>query len=276
LRSFSASAAPICAAKSYTEPSMPSRIEVGLLEIIGYAEVLRPNMLPTVVPPVFRLKTDPGRVLVPPFVFEAGFLCNSTELAVSELNELRNSREITLFDTPFEAHEDFELWIDESFDPHYEARADATQNLRRVAEQAIGSASEALRRGDWLEAERLSSIAISASDRRVEPLAIKGAILRHEGDEAGEQLMARLASPVLEQRLFNLLVDDYYRSAPGSKAVARGHRPPVSSEARRNCDIVMKGGITSGIVYPTIVCNLADKYQFNNLGELRRERSPLR
>lgn len=34
----------------------------------------------------------------------------------------------------------------------------------------------------------------------------------------------------------------------------------------RNCDIVMKGGITSGIVYPTVVCSLAAKYRFKNLG----------
>ena len=38
------------------------------------------------------------------------------------------------------------------------------------------------------------------------------------------------------------------------------------SEGHRNCDIVMKGGITSGIVYPTVVCELSSRYQFNNLG----------
>src|ERR1700694_5223429 len=37
-------------------------------------------------------------------------------------------------------------------------------------------------------------------------------------------------------------------------------------EILRKCDIVMKGGITSGIVYPTVVCKLASEYQFKNLG----------
>src|SRR5262245_46079140 len=37
-------------------------------------------------------------------------------------------------------------------------------------------------------------------------------------------------------------------------------------ETRRKCDIVMKGGITSGIVYPTVVCKLATKYEFKNVG----------
>ena len=34
----------------------------------------------------------------------------------------------------------------------------------------------------------------------------------------------------------------------------------------KNCDVVMKGGITSGIVYPTVVCQLATVYQFKSLG----------
>jgi predicted acylesterase/phospholipase RssA len=32
------------------------------------------------------------------------------------------------------------------------------------------------------------------------------------------------------------------------------------------CDVVMKGGITSGIVYPPLVAKLADRYHFKNIG----------
>src|SRR5688572_637132 len=32
------------------------------------------------------------------------------------------------------------------------------------------------------------------------------------------------------------------------------------------CDMVMKGGITSGVVYPTAICELAKQYQFRNIG----------
>lgn len=34
----------------------------------------------------------------------------------------------------------------------------------------------------------------------------------------------------------------------------------------KKCDVVMKGGITSGIVYPGAVCELAKEYQFANIG----------
>src|ERR1700759_161695 len=33
-----------------------------------------------------------------------------------------------------------------------------------------------------------------------------------------------------------------------------------------SCDIVMKGGITSGVVYPLALVALSDKYRFANIG----------
>src|ERR1700759_431832 len=38
--------------------------------------------------------------------------------------------------------------------------------------------------------------------------------------------------------------------------------PPADSY----CDVVMKGGITSGVVYPKAICALADHYRFRNVG----------
>ncbi len=34
----------------------------------------------------------------------------------------------------------------------------------------------------------------------------------------------------------------------------------------KKCDIVMKGGITSGVVYPGVVCKLAEQYEFCSIG----------
>jgi predicted acylesterase/phospholipase RssA len=38
------------------------------------------------------------------------------------------------------------------------------------------------------------------------------------------------------------------------------------SRPSRTCDVVMKGGITSGVVYPHAVCTLAQTYRFSNVG----------
>src|SRR4051812_25649221 len=35
---------------------------------------------------------------------------------------------------------------------------------------------------------------------------------------------------------------------------------------KKYCDLVMKGGVTSGVVYPLAVCELASEYWFKNIG----------
>jgi hypothetical protein len=37
-------------------------------------------------------------------------------------------------------------------------------------------------------------------------------------------------------------------------------------QIRRFCDVVMKGGVTSGVVYPTAICKLATAYAIKNIG----------
>ena len=37
-------------------------------------------------------------------------------------------------------------------------------------------------------------------------------------------------------------------------------------DSLRKCDIVMQGGVTSGVVYPGLVCKLAEKYSFQSIG----------
>ncbi|MBV8343484.1 MAG: patatin-like phospholipase family protein, partial [Candidatus Eremiobacteraeota bacterium] len=39
-----------------------------------------------------------------------------------------------------------------------------------------------------------------------------------------------------------------------------------SPGVRRLCDVVMKGGVTSGVVYPTAICRLATTYVIKNIG----------
>jgi hypothetical protein len=35
---------------------------------------------------------------------------------------------------------------------------------------------------------------------------------------------------------------------------------------KKYCDLIMKGGVTSGVVYPLAVCELASEYWFKNIG----------
>jgi predicted acylesterase/phospholipase RssA len=48
--------------------------------------------------------------------------------------------------------------------------------------------------------------------------------------------------------------------------VATSKSSIIDPDAPRQCDIVMKGGITSGVVYPKLVAMLAREYRFRNVG----------
>jgi len=206
---------------------MPSPHSVDDLEIVGYANVLSETMLPSVVPPVFRLKADPGRAFLPPYSFNAGFLCNATEVPASELDELRDAREITLFDGALPARREYELWVDQSFDWHYQSFDEARRELGRIASEAIKQATSALREGDLPRAERLAGVAISADDRRVDPFAIKAAVRRSRGNLLGERLMAELARRVAGEEPFRILVDGYCAALPQFVLVL-----PIPSQSR--------------------------------------------
>ena len=82
------------------------------LNIVGYANVLDQTMLPSVVPPIFSLRSDPNRHFLPPYSFNAGFLCNATEVQESEILGLRNDGEITLFSAVIPARTEFKRFVD--------------------------------------------------------------------------------------------------------------------------------------------------------------------
>jgi hypothetical protein len=197
---------------------MKSPIAIDLLEIVGYANVLLDTMLPSVVPPVFRLKGKPDEAFVPPYIFNAGFLCNATAISASELKALEQNQEITLFDgDPLAARRDFELWLDQARQRHYEPRTQAHATLLALAIENIQKAERALQDGDTADAERFSSIALCADDRLVEPLAIKAAIRRLKKDPTGERLMTKIAAPRMSKSGFRTLVDSYCSPLPSPR-----------------------------------------------------------
>src|ERR1035441_7687075 len=48
--------------------------------------------------------------------------------------------------------------------------------------------------------------------------------------------------------------------------ILQGTTESVSGAPARSCDIVMKGGITSGVVYPLAVVCLAERFRLRNIG----------
>src|SRR5258706_4693922 len=55
------------------------------------------------------------------------------------------------------------------------------------------------------------------------------------------------------------------RAQEGATPQPAAPKAAMQAETPR-CDLVMKGGITSGVVYPRLISELAEKYRFKNIG----------
>ena len=111
--------------------AIPRRVED--LDIIGFADSLDESMLPSIVPPVFRVRSKPNLHLLPPYFLNSGFLYNSIEVDEQEIRELKNDEEITVFDQPFPAQVGFQLFIDQAFQPQYKLREVAGSSKQRAS-----------------------------------------------------------------------------------------------------------------------------------------------
>lgn len=195
------------------------------LEIVGYAETLSAGMLPTVVAPVFRCVDDLAKYFLPPFHIHQGLLCGAACLSPDEVEALVDDHRITLLNAPFPARSGYELWIDQDLHARYQPAEEAELALKEIASTHIREADAALKAGNLEQAARLAAIALSADDRRIEPLAIRAAVFRLRKEETGVSVLQRMAQHALEPRLFQMLVNDYCRPTPATAPSPAARHP---------------------------------------------------
>jgi len=125
--------------------------------------------------------------------------------------------------------------------------------------------------GPWETAGAAAAFAslLAAALDAVENAALLHALEGHAGARLA-QLAAGAKFLLVLAALAVLLASLVAAVAKGERARPDDEMPKVGPDAgppkALTCDIVMKGGITSGIVYPRAVARLADEYRFVNVG----------
>lgn len=193
---------------------MPEPFPIKSLEIVGYADRPSDLMLPAVVPPVFRVKAAPHRILLPPYAIRSGQVCDALERTNDDLAVLEDAGEITMLAEPKDARIDHELWVGLDKAVHYEPIPEASAKLREIAVGHASRAAEALQADDLENAENLCRVALSADDRLMDPIAISAAITRRRGNKGDEKLMGKLAHGRLTPQGLEYLIDGYFRAIP--------------------------------------------------------------
>lgn len=168
-------------------------LDVSLLQIVGYADVLPENARPSIVAPVFCKKDSPDSILVPPYSFSNGrYLCDATEISVAELKALEHRQEVTLFESPFDAQREYELWVDQHGNTQYHSRRDARRQLQAIAADELKLAEINFTDGLLDDAERHSSVSLLADPTNTDAWAIKLAIADVIADSDSSELLREL------------------------------------------------------------------------------------
>src|SRR5215217_2488018 len=80
-----------------------------------------------------------------------------------------------------------------------------------------------------------------------------------------------MPAPESTYRRPNAMLSEVGSAATTAQAAAEMHNLDLEDRSsylhpKLTCDLIMKGGITSGVVYPRAACRLATRYQFKQLG----------
>ncbi len=176
------------------------------LNIIGYAESLGTRLVPHIVPPVYQLSEDPEKVLFPPFRLAGAEVVDGSIGTDAQMDQFVSEGRCTRIDKPIPARPNHELWIDQNMQPHYEPFKQAEKTLRQIAESEAKRARQLLVQGDPEGAERAANTALVADDRLVDPLVIKVAIARRQGNKPKAEGLKRTAMVISTAGTFETLL----------------------------------------------------------------------
>lgn len=190
---------------------MSSAFSFSELEVAGYSDRLLKEVTPAVVPPLFRLKNQPDRYVVPPFRYQDGKVINGTVLTEPEVRKLDGEERITLFKEVFAAQERYELWLDQDLIPHYEVASAVRERLSEIAAEEKRLAEEALAEGHFDDAERHCRSAVAANDRSISQIALAAAIAQAKGNPIRVERMRDVAEQAGDLHGFEVCLEHYLK-----------------------------------------------------------------
>jgi hypothetical protein len=201
------------------------------LDIVGYADWLDKTLVPHVVPPIYQFRSNPEKLLFPPFHLAGTEVVGGTIGSQVQINRFVNEGRATRIEQPIPARPDHELWIDQEMKPRYDSFDVVEKTLRRIAEENNERARRLLLKGDLGQAEQAANVALGADDRLVDSFVIKAviAIRRGEADDAESLKQTAMVNSTAEtfDKLLKALLSEM-DSGPGKALPSEMDRDPTS------------------------------------------------
>ena len=180
------------------------------LEIVGYADCLSEEFVPQVVPPIFRQRGTRDRIIMPPFLIEGEEVKKAAAVSASDLESAVLRGQATRLGTVIPARPGNRLWVDESFEPHYESSETVFERLHAIAQRRAREAQQALVDGRIERAVRLAQAAISADDGCLNAILVKALIHRIQGDQASVEILTDIGETIVPGADLRSWVDFFF------------------------------------------------------------------
>ena len=178
------------------------------LQIVGYANVLRDDMLPSIVAPIFKTKDGPLLFILPPLTTYGGVVVG---IETRDQKMVWNDQNTRIEE--IEPLIDHELWIDTDRKVHYEPIPVARLNLDKIGDEALEKAKHWLNIGNFIVSLHNTNAAnVAYSGLKMEPFAITVVIARIMKDIKQEKLSTKLAEGLGTSQEFFELVASYSKT----------------------------------------------------------------
>jgi hypothetical protein len=194
------------------------------LDIVGFADWLDKTLVPHVVPPIYQFRSNPEKLLFPPFHLAGTEVVGGTIGSQAQINRFVNEGRATRIEQPIPARPDHELWIDQEMKPRYDSFDVAEKTLRGIAKENNERARRLLLKGDLEQAEQAANVALGADDRLVDSFVIKAVIALRRGEADDAESLKQTAMVNFTAEAFDTLLEDLLNKLGPKPAAASGRR----------------------------------------------------
>jgi hypothetical protein len=201
------------------------------LDIIGFASVLETPVLPRVLAPVFRDRTKPETVLLPPFTVVGDEVFNAGLTTMSELDSFVAQKKVTLVEHPIAAKVRHELWVDDKGAVSYSSKPAVKQALEQIFSTHLAAANDELAAKHYDAACEHAAVARAVMPAHIDPLVIRAAAELMTGQTSRLGFTKDIARHYLSPAEFDQLVQE--RAGGQSAAEVRGATVMKGAAVRR-------------------------------------------
>ena len=176
------------------------------LDIIGLASIVEAPTLPRVLAPVFRDRTSPDSVILPPFTVIGDEVFNFHPAGMAEFEALVSQEKLTSLPAPIAAKVNHDLWVNPDGHVAYEPKAEVKKAFKQLFKDHLALAEQFLSAKDFGAACQHAAIARAVNPVHLDPLIIRAVAERSLGQHTRFAFTRHLAEDIVTPAEFDQLI----------------------------------------------------------------------